>query len=44
MYSDCHFFAEEGHLLDSLRIPLGVRVFLQAKNILASHIACVTNE
>ena len=43
IYSDCHFFAE-GHLLNSLRVPLEANVNPQAKYILANLISCVADE
>ena len=44
VYSDSHFFAEESHLLDSLRVPLGTRATPQSKNILVHPTTCMTNE
>ena len=35
---------EEGHIVDSLRVPVEARVAPRAKYILASNISCVTNE
>ena len=39
-----HFFAEESHLHDLVKVPVGARMNPQVKFILASPIACVTNQ
>ena len=41
--NDCHFFAEEGHLVNLLTILLGIRETPQDKYVLSSPIVYVTN-
>ena len=43
IYRDCHFLGD-GHLLDLIRVPMGVRVTPQVKCILACPTACVIND
>ena len=41
---DCYFFAEEGYLLNLLKVSLVICLTLQAKYILAIPTVCMTNE
>ena len=44
MFRDCCFFVVESHLLDYLRVPVGLCVIPQPQYIIVSPTACVTNE
>ena len=44
IHTDHHSFAEDGHLLNSLRVLMAVLLTPQVKYILVNPIACVTKE